>query len=92
MQREELLALMISVPAPVPKLDDWDRVLSIYAGYLEGVASKLSQKELGEFIGAGAMFYRTLRQADAYRQEGVWEQQKTDGRSGPDQPPGARSR
>lgn len=78
MQREELLALMISVSAPVPKLDDWDRVLSIYAGYLEGVAPKLSEKELGNLIGAGAMFYRTLRQADAYRQEAVWERQKKD--------------
>ncbi|MFD4836544.1 DNA-3-methyladenine glycosylase [Achromobacter sp. NPDC058515] len=81
MQREELLALMISVPAPVPRLDDWDRVLSIFAGYLEGVAPKLSQKELGDFIGAGAMFYRTLRQADAYRKEAVWERQKTDGQA-----------
>ena len=72
MEREELVALMISIPAPAPKLDDWDKVLSIYAGYLEGVAAKLSEKELGELIGAGAMFYRTLCQADAYRQQTVW--------------------
>ncbi|MEN4919054.1 DNA-3-methyladenine glycosylase [Achromobacter spanius] len=79
MQREELLAMMISVSAPAPKLDEWDRVLSIYAGYLEGVASKLSERELGNFIGAGAMFYRTLCQADAYRREAVWGGRKKDG-------------
>lgn len=79
MQRDELLALMISVSAPAPRLDEWDRVLSIYAGYLEAVASKLSEKELGNFIGAGAMFYRTLCQADAYRQESVWGRRKKEG-------------
>ncbi|SEI47860.1 hypothetical protein [Achromobacter sp. NFACC18-2] len=79
MQRDELLALMISISAPAPRLDEWDRVLSMYAGYLEEVAPKLSEKELGNLIGAGAMFYRTLCQANAYRQESVWGRRKKEG-------------
>jgi hypothetical protein len=67
MDRDELLALMISTPAPAPNLNSWDSVLVIYAGHLERLASKLDEKELGLLVASGAMFYRTLRQADDAR-------------------------
>lgn len=67
MDRDELLALMISTSAPTPNLDSWDSVLVIYAGHLERLAPKLDEKDLGRLVASGAMFYRTLRQADAAR-------------------------
>ncbi|WP_439810775.1 DNA-3-methyladenine glycosylase [Bordetella bronchiseptica] len=67
MDREELLALMISTPAPAPNLNAWDRVLVIYAEHLARLVSKLDEKDLGTLIASGAMFYRTLRQADTAR-------------------------
>lgn len=67
MDSEEWSAMMISTPAPAPNLDDWDRVLVIYAGHLERLAPKLDEKDLGALVASGAMFYRTLRQAEAAR-------------------------
>lgn len=67
MDRDELLALMISTSAPTPNLDSWDSVLVIYAGHLERLASRLDEKDLGNLVASGAMFYRTLRQAEAAR-------------------------
>lgn len=71
MDRDELLALMISTPAPVPRLDAWDSVLAIYAGHLERLASKLDEKDLGLLVASGAMFYRTLCQAESARLQAV---------------------
>lgn len=67
MDSDELLALMISTPAPAPNLDDWDRVLVIYASHLARLSPKLDEKELGALVASGAMFYRTLRQAELAR-------------------------
>ncbi|QEQ22444.1 hypothetical protein F0U64_08635 [Achromobacter xylosoxidans] len=52
---------------PAPNLNDWDRVLVIYARQLERLAPKLNEKDLGALVASGAMFYRTLRQAEAAR-------------------------
>ncbi|CUJ21426.1 DNA-3-methyladenine glycosylase [Achromobacter xylosoxidans] len=71
MDSEELLALMISTPAPAPNLGDWDSVLLIYARHLERLAPKLDERDLGALIASGAMFYRTLRQAEAARVEAL---------------------
>lgn len=76
MDRDDLMALMIATPAPVPDFGDWARVIAIYAGYLEKIAPKLDAAELGELVGAGAMFYRTLCQAEAYRSESVMYRSK----------------
>ncbi|WP_054515378.1 hypothetical protein [Achromobacter xylosoxidans] len=67
MDSEELLAMMIATPAPAPNLDDWDSVLVIYARHLERLAPKLNERDLGALIASGAMFYCTLRQAEAAR-------------------------
>jgi hypothetical protein len=76
MDRDEFLALMISTPAPVPNLNSWDSVLVIYASYLEKIASKLDEKDLGLLVASGAMFYRALRQADDARLQAVerWDE------------------
>ena len=71
MDSDELLALMISTPAPAPRLDAWDSVLVIYADHLERLSSKLDEKDLGLLVASGAMFYRTLCQADAARLQAV---------------------
>lgn len=75
MDSEELLALMISTPAPAPDPGSWDTVLVIYARHLERLAPKLDERDLGALIASGAMFYRTLCQADAARVQAVerWE-------------------
>ncbi|CUJ03731.1 Uncharacterised protein [Achromobacter xylosoxidans] len=82
MDSEELLAIMISTPAPAPNLDDWDSVLMIYARHLERLAPKLNEKDLGALVASGAMFYRTLRQAEAARQQALdrWAGPKRKGR------------
>ncbi|MDH0739310.1 hypothetical protein [Achromobacter spanius] len=67
MDSDELLALMISASAPTPNLSSWDSVLVIYSGHLAKLAAKLDERELGHLVACGAMFYRTLRQADAAR-------------------------
>lgn len=77
MDSEELLAMMISTPAPAPNLNDWDSVLVIYARHLERLAPKLNEKDLGALVASGAMFYRTLRQAEAARLQAL------DRRAGP---------
>lgn len=74
MDSEELLALMISTPAPAPPLDAWDRVLALYASHLERLAPKLDERDLGLLVASGAMFYRTLCQADAARLQAVDKQ------------------
>lgn len=78
MDRDELLALMISTPAPAPQLDAWDSVLIIYASHLVRVASRLDEKDLGLLVASGAMFYRTLRQADDARLQAVerWDESR----------------
>lgn len=67
MDSDEILALMLSTPAPAPNLNAWDRVLVIYAEHLARLVPQLDEKDLGALIASGAMFYRTLRQADAAR-------------------------
>lgn len=74
MDREELLELMILTPAPTPTLDAWDSVLAIYAGHLEKLGAKLDEKDLGLLVASGAMFYRTLCQANAARLQALERQ------------------
>lgn len=71
MDSEELLALMISMPAPAPNPGNWDSVLMIYSRHLERLAPKLDEQDLGALIASGAMFYRTLCVVDAARIQAV---------------------
>ncbi|CAB3743521.1 DNA-3-methyladenine glycosylase [Achromobacter kerstersii] len=72
MEREDLLAQMLSRPARSSRFDDWADVLGEFANCLAFSSGKLSQGEIDSFINVGAAFYRTLARAEAYRRESVW--------------------
>ncbi|WBX89131.1 DNA-3-methyladenine glycosylase [Achromobacter mucicolens] len=71
-EREDLLAQILSRPAPPSGFDDWADVLGEFADCLAVSSGKLSQGEIDSFIRVGAAFYRTLARAEAYRRESVW--------------------
>lgn len=68
MERDELLAQMISRSAELRNFGDWADILGNYADCLAGVGTKLAPYEMEQFLKVGAVFYRTLARAEDYRQ------------------------
>lgn len=67
MHSDEYLAKMILRSTPPRRLGDWANLLNKYAFCLEKCSGKLDAEELDRLLDVGAMFYRTLARAEAYR-------------------------
>jgi hypothetical protein len=69
MNSDEYLAKMILRSTPPRHFGDWADILNEYAFCLEKCSGKLDAEELDRLLDVGAMFYRTLARAEAYREE-----------------------
>ncbi|AYD67781.1 DNA-3-methyladenine glycosylase [Achromobacter sp. B7] len=67
MNSDEILATMILRSPPPLHFGDWADILDEYASCLERCSGKLDAEELDRLLEVGAMFYRTLARAEAYR-------------------------
>ncbi|ASC69070.1 Uncharacterised protein [Achromobacter denitrificans] len=67
MDREDLLARMLTKSVTLSSFDDWVDILTDYAEHLNSVKDKLSAGDIERFVSVGASFYRTLARAEAYR-------------------------
>lgn len=67
MNSDEYLAKMILRSTPPRHFGDWADILDQYALCLERCGGKLDAEELDRLLDVGALFYRTLARAEAYR-------------------------
>ena len=71
MERDDLLAQMLSRSAKLSKFGDWVDVLGDYADCLSQVSEKLDSGEMERLLNVGAAFYRTLARAEDYRRNSL---------------------
>ncbi|MBD9433267.1 MULTISPECIES: hypothetical protein [Achromobacter] len=67
MERDELLAQMVSRSAELSSFGDWVDVLGRFADCLSLVSKRLEPAEVEQLLDVGATFYRTLARAEGYR-------------------------
>ncbi|PND35781.1 DNA-3-methyladenine glycosylase [Achromobacter pulmonis] len=80
MEKEDLLAQILTRSVQLGDFGDWADVLGDYAGCLWDVRHKLEAEEFTRFIDVGAAVYRTLARAEAYRRSSVWKTDVSDRR------------
>lgn len=71
MLRDEFLAKMLVQAATPRNFDDWADILGEFANCLEKISPRLEDSERDWLLSIGSSFYRTLAQAENYRQTSV---------------------